>query len=97
MPIGELGALAPRVINHRHAEGVEPPRDRLVERAHADDQYGDVFVDTNRSFEIYRAWLQLARPAPGPDNQRRPQWLLRPCRPAPQAFEFPVRGAGKEI
>jgi len=68
-----------------------------VERAHADDQYGDVFVDTNRSFEIYRAWLQLARPAPGPDNQRRPQWLLRPCRPAPQAFEFPVRGAGKEI
>jgi anaerobic selenocysteine-containing dehydrogenase len=59
-----------------------------VERAHQEDRYGDIVVDTNRSFEIYREWLELTRPAPGPDNQRRPQWLLRPCRPTPGAYEF---------
>ena len=45
-----------------------------VERAHEDDEYGTIFVDTNRSFEIYQEWLKLAHPAPGPNNQRRPQW-----------------------
>lgn len=59
-----------------------------VERAHTGDQYGDILVDTNRSFEIYREWLALARPAPGPDGQRRPQWLLRPCRPAPETYSL---------
>jgi hypothetical protein len=59
-----------------------------VEPAHEGDCYGDISVDTNKSFAIYRQWLSLARPAPGPRNQRRPQWLLRPCRPAAQAFEF---------
>ncbi len=59
-----------------------------VTAAQPDDRYGDIFVDTNRSLEIYREWLALTRPAPGPNNQRRPQWLLRPCRPAPSAFEF---------
>ena len=66
-----------------------------VERAHREDRYGDVFVDTSRSFAIYRKWLELTRPAPGPDNQRRPQWLLRPCRPAPAAFELVRRGGGQ--
>jgi hypothetical protein len=58
-----------------------------VERAQPEDRYGDIVVDTNRSFEIYREWLRLTRPGPGPNNQRRPQWLLRPCRPAPQAYD----------
>jgi anaerobic selenocysteine-containing dehydrogenase len=61
-----------------------------VERAHENDRYGDIFVDTNKSFEIYREWLALTSPAPGPGNQRRPQWLLRPCRPAPEAYHFPA-------
>ncbi len=60
-----------------------------VERAREGDRYGDIAVDTNKSFQIYREWLAMTRPAPGPGNQRRPQWLLRPCRPAPQAFQFP--------
>jgi anaerobic selenocysteine-containing dehydrogenase len=66
-----------------------------VECAREGDHYGDIFVDTNQSFEIYRRWLALARPAPGPNNQRRPQWLLRPCRPAPEAYEF--RPDGKRM
>src|SRR5258705_398580 len=43
-----------------------------VTRPGPDDRYGDVFVDTNRSFEVYREWLALARPAPGPGNLSRP-------------------------
>ncbi len=57
-----------------------------LERPGPEERYGDVFVDTNRAREVYRRWLQMARPAPGPGNLRRPPWLLRAYRPAPEAF-----------
>ncbi len=57
-----------------------------VERPGADDRYGDIFVDTNKSHEVYRRWLGMVRPAPGPDNLRRPLWLARAYRPATEAF-----------
>ncbi|MBF6569832.1 MAG: molybdopterin-dependent oxidoreductase [Candidatus Binataceae bacterium] len=50
------------------------------------DRYGDIFVDTNKSHEVYRRWLELARSAPGPGGLRRPLWLARVYRPAPEAF-----------
>jgi len=53
-----------------------------------DDRYGDVVVDTNRSFEVYREWLALARPAPGPDNLRRPLWLPRAFKPDASAYRL---------
>jgi anaerobic selenocysteine-containing dehydrogenase len=59
-----------------------------VRRAGSDDRDGDVVVDTNRSHEVYREWLRLARPAPGPGGMRRPHWLLRPLRPAPDAYRI---------
>ena len=61
-------------------EGVERPGDN--------DRYGDIFVDTNKSHEVYKRWLKLTRPAPGPGNLRRPLWLLRAYKPAPEAYEF---------
>ena len=51
-----------------------------------EDQYGDVVVDTNRSMEIYRRWLAMTRPAPGPGNLRRPLWMKRPLRPQESKF-----------
>jgi anaerobic selenocysteine-containing dehydrogenase len=51
-----------------------------------DDKYGDVFVDTNKSHEVYKRWLSKTRPAPGPDNLRRPLWLPRSYKPAPEAY-----------
>lgn len=57
-----------------------------IEKAAPGDRYGDVVVDTNRSFEVYREWLKLTRPAPGPDNLRRPLWFNRPLRPIEDAF-----------
>jgi anaerobic selenocysteine-containing dehydrogenase len=57
-----------------------------LEPASPGDRYGDVLVDTNKSFKIYREWLALTRPAPGPGNLRRPLWLQRPFRPRDEAF-----------
>ena len=54
--------------------------------AEADDRYGDVYVDTDRSTEVYREWLAKTRPGPGPDGLRRPLWLARPVKPVPDAY-----------
>ena len=51
-----------------------------------EDQYGDVVVDTEKSFAIYKEWLEMARPPNRADGLRRPLWLNRPLRPAPEAF-----------
>ena len=63
-----------------------------VERPGADDRYGDIFVDTTLAHQVYRRWLALARPAPGPGNLRRPLWLARVYRPDTAAFYFPKAG-----
>jgi hypothetical protein len=57
-----------------------------VRPATPEDHEGDIVVDTGRSREIYREWLTLARPGPGPGGLRRPEWLLRPLRPTPDAY-----------
>lgn len=65
-----------------------------VERARPEDHYGDVFVDTDKSFAIYKQWLAMARPAPGPDNLRRPLWLARPLRPTDEMFYVSKKTGG---
>lgn len=57
-----------------------------IERPHPGDQYGDLFVDTKRSHEIYKEWLKMTRPAPGPDGLRRPLWFKRPLRPVEELY-----------
>ncbi|MEK7468890.1 MAG: molybdopterin-dependent oxidoreductase [Planctomycetota bacterium] len=59
-----------------------------VEKPAAGDKYGDIFVDTAKSMEVYRRWLQLARPAPGPGGLRRPRWLPRAYMPAKETYEI---------
>jgi anaerobic selenocysteine-containing dehydrogenase len=57
-----------------------------IEKAHAGDRYGDCVVDTEKSFAIYKEWLAMTRPAPGPNGLRRPLWLGRPLRPDEELF-----------
>ena len=57
-----------------------------IEKAGADDKYGDIFVDTNRSFAVYKEWQEMTRPAPGPEGLRRPLWMGRPLKPVKEAF-----------
>ncbi|MBI4593111.1 MAG: formate dehydrogenase, partial [Candidatus Rokubacteria bacterium] len=59
-----------------------------VAKAGADDRYGDIFVDTEKSFDVYRQWLARARPAPGPGGLRRPLWLPRAFKPDPSAYRL---------
>jgi anaerobic selenocysteine-containing dehydrogenase len=60
-----------------------------LERAGPDDAYGDVMVDTELAHAVYKEWMQMARPAPGPGGLRRPMWFDRPLRPAADAYKLP--------
>jgi anaerobic selenocysteine-containing dehydrogenase len=57
-------------------------------KAGPEDRYGDIEVDTNKSMEIYREWLKMTRPAPGPGGLRRPLWLGRAVRPTDDAYRI---------
>jgi hypothetical protein len=69
-----------------------------VRKATADERVGDVFVDTNRSMEVYRRWLATARPAGqvSPDGTRRPYWLARPLKPTREAYRLPKNDRTQE-
>jgi anaerobic selenocysteine-containing dehydrogenase len=60
-------------------------RVKLV-RPEPGDQYGDVVVDTTKSHEIYKEWMEKTKPGPGPGNLRRPLWFDRPVKPTPEAY-----------
>jgi hypothetical protein len=57
-----------------------------IEKPGSSDQYGDIFVDTAKSHEIYKEWMKMTRPAPGPDNLRRPLWFKRAYRPDDETY-----------
>jgi len=57
-----------------------------IERAHDEDKYGDVVVDTAKSREVYREWLARTRPGPNAQGLRRPMFMMRPVMPQVQAF-----------
>jgi len=59
-----------------------------VVRPEAGDRYGDVVVDTNRSHQVYRDWLAMTRPAPGPGGLRRPLWLPRAFKPDNSTYQL---------
>jgi hypothetical protein len=52
------------------------------------DRYGDVFVDTKKSMEVFREWLAMAKPAPGPGGLRRPLWMKRPLKPTDATYRM---------
>lgn len=52
-----------------------------IEKPGPEENYGDIVVDTKKSMSIYREWLAMTRPAPGPDGLRRPLWFKRPLKP----------------
>lgn len=57
-----------------------------LERAHPGDRYGDIEVDTAKSFAVYREWLAKAQAFRRPAQLRRPLWFSRAVRPAPEAY-----------
>lgn len=60
-----------------------------VVRAGPGEPFGEVVVDTDKAYAVYRRWLELCRPA-RPGGRRRPQWLLRPLKPHPDCWQLPT-------
>ena len=62
-----------------------------VVKAQPGDNAGDISVDTNKSREAFREWMEKTRPASrhSPDGNRRPYWLLRPLKPSKNAYRLP--------
>lgn len=62
-----------------------------VVKASPDDREGDIVVDTAKSRAVYTRWLEKSRPARShsPDGTRRPYWMLRPLKPAREAYRLP--------
>jgi anaerobic selenocysteine-containing dehydrogenase len=69
-----------------------------VRKAEPGDAHGDVSVDTERAYRAYRRWLEHARPATecSPNGERRPYWLLRPLKPARDAYRLPAVAGNNE-
>ena len=57
-----------------------------LEKAGPGDEYGDIFVDIEKSHQVYKKWLEMTRPAPGPGNLRRPLWFNRVLKPVMETF-----------
>jgi anaerobic selenocysteine-containing dehydrogenase len=57
-----------------------------LEKARPEDRYGDVYVDTEKSKEVYRRWLAMTRPGPLENGLRRPEVFERPYRPDREVF-----------
>ena len=61
-----------------------------VTKAEPGDRYGDVYVDIDKSMEVFEEWQARTRPAAahGQDGLRRPMHLKRVCRPTDDAFKL---------
>jgi anaerobic selenocysteine-containing dehydrogenase len=67
----------------------------FVTRAEPDDRYGDIVSDTAKAHLVFRKWLALTRPAGrfSPNGTRRPHWMLRPLKPAMEAYRLPAEAS----
>lgn len=61
-----------------------------VVKAGPGDRTGEVEVDTSKAREAFEEWMRLTRAASthSPDGTRRPYWLLRPLKPAKDAYRL---------
>lgn len=60
-----------------------------IEKITDGSHYGEIEMDTKKSYEVFERWLELTRPAPGPGGLFRPLWMLRVLKPHPDAYVIP--------
>ena len=54
-----------------------------ITKPSGDERYGDVEVDTTKSFEYYKRWNQMDKEREThPRGERRPLWMNRPLPPS---------------
>ena len=58
-----------------------------ISKPEEDEKYGDVFVDTSKSFNHFKKWNEWAREREiHPNGLRRPLWMARPLTPKREKF-----------
>jgi anaerobic selenocysteine-containing dehydrogenase len=58
-----------------------------ISKPEPNEKYGDVFVDTNKSFEHFKKWNKWAKEREThPKGLRRPLWMARPLSPQKDQF-----------
>ena len=58
-----------------------------ISKPNPDELYGDIFVDTNKSFDHFKKWNAWAKEREThPDGLRRPLWMGRPLTPQKKNF-----------
>jgi anaerobic selenocysteine-containing dehydrogenase len=67
-----------------------------VEKVTGGSRYGEIAVDTKKSYAAFEKWLELTRPAPGPGGLYRPYWMLRVLKPHPDAYVVPEGKVGMQ-
>ena len=61
-----------------------------LSRPGPNEKYGDVEVDTNKSFEYYKRWNEMAKQREThPRGERRPLWMKRPLPPRKEHWFMP--------
>lgn len=68
-----------------------------LENVKPGESYGEVKVDTEKSYQVFKRWQEITRPAPGPGGLYRPYWMLRVLKPHPDAYVMPeMKGTQKD-
>ncbi len=64
----------------------------ILSKAGADEKIGNIYVDYESNFKVYKAWRdQLTRPLTAADKLRRPYHIKRPVKPSQKAYEFNIK------
>ena len=58
-----------------------------ISKPNPKEKYGDIFVDTNKSFKHFKQWNEWAKEREvHPGGLRRPLWMARPLTPQKDQF-----------
>jgi len=66
----------------------------IVTKAGTDDKIGDIYVDYENNYKVYKSWRDdLTRPLATGDKWRRPYHIKRPVKPSQKAYKVEIKDA----
>ncbi|HFU74150.1 MAG TPA: twin-arginine translocation pathway signal protein, partial [Helicobacteraceae bacterium] len=64
----------------------------VITKASANEKIGDIYVNYENNFKVYRAWKdKLTRPLEPGDKLRRPYHVKRPVKPSQKAYQVEIK------
>ncbi len=66
----------------------------IIEKAGANEKIGDIYVNYENNYKVYKAWRdKLTRPLEPGDKWRRPYHIKRPVKPSQKAYKVEIKDA----